>query len=85
VVASGFWMVMGCRTQKIWQRPFISFCERNSPLKPLLCSERGWREFCLKYDKSVIEGAVPGRKCFVDLRAWGSDWFKGLVGLTLEG
>jgi hypothetical protein len=50
--------------------PFIRFCEENSPLKPLLFTEKGWRAYAAELDKNVIEGTSLGEKCYVDLRPW---------------
>ena len=57
---------------------FKNFCRENAPLMPLLHSEKGWREFCLRCDREEISGICLGKECYVDLRAWGSEWFKGL-------
>lgn len=58
--------------------PFMRFCERCPPLTPLLTTEKDWRSKKAALDARPIEEVKPGEKCYVDLRAWGGEWFEML-------
>lgn len=62
-----------CETQQ-----FMQFCEKWSPLLPLCFSVREWKEFCKREDSRPITILTPGMKCYVDVRAWGVEWFISL-------
>jgi hypothetical protein len=55
--------------------PFRCYCERNAPLLPPLYGAQGWKLESSSLDKKPIESVVIGSESFVDLRAWGWNWF----------
>ncbi len=54
---------------------FQAYCEANAPLKPLMFSLDGWVKWCASENRKSIGLVHPGLVCYVDLRAWGSDWY----------
>jgi hypothetical protein len=57
---------------------FEEFVRQEKPLTPLLYTLVVWKRM-LKESYNKVIGVQPGDCCFVDLRAWGSDYFQGLL------
>lgn len=55
---------------------FRTFCESHPPLQPLLTTEKEWKTIAGNMNKKMIAGVKPGDTCFVDIRAWGWQWFR---------
>ena len=57
---------------------FEDFANKNVQLMPLRYNLEEWSRVKREINARVIEEVAPGQDCFVDLRAWGSDYFRGL-------
>ena len=54
---------------------FIAFCDKWAPLVPLRFFRKEWLTFCRVEDAKPIKLLRPNMSCYVDQRAWGSEWF----------
>ena len=55
---------------------FVVFCESKPELKPLLYTLGEWKRLKAEINAGGIQGVEPGMTCFVNLRAWGWDYFE---------
>lgn len=58
--------------------PFEEFCRKTAELEPLLHTDREWRGIQSRLNAAGVVGIVPGNTCYVDLRAWGTDYFSSI-------
>jgi hypothetical protein len=61
---------------------FEQFCRANKPLLPLVYTLEAWKRI-LSETFPKVTGVQPGDICYVDLRAWGFDFFVS-IGLPEE-
>ena len=54
---------------------FESYVRKEKPLTPLLYTLSNWKRVLCESYKEVL-GVSPGDRCYVDLRAWGSDYYR---------
>lgn len=57
---------------------FESYVRKERPLTPLLYTLSDWKRVLRESYKDVL-GVAPGDCCYVDLRAWGNDYFQLLA------
>ena len=57
--------------------PFEDYVRKNKPLIPLLYTLETWNKM-RKEEFRDVQGVEPGDLCYVDLRAWGADYFESL-------
>jgi hypothetical protein len=54
---------------------FESYCKCTPELEPLTMTEKQWRAKKSYYNSIGVVGVSPGMKCFVNLKAWGSEFY----------
>jgi hypothetical protein len=55
--------------------PFECYCRSIRELEPLTMSEKQWRILKSQYNSAGVVDVVPGGKCYVDLKAWGTEFY----------
>ena len=58
--------------------PFENFCRIRPELMSLLYTVAEWKKRRSQINAQGIQGVQPGMECFVDLRAWGWDYYASI-------
>jgi len=58
--------------------PFQTFCSARPELEPLTMSAAEWKARRTQYNSQPIVDVSPGLHCYVNLKAWGNDYFRSL-------
>ena len=58
--------------------PFENFCRFHPELMPLLYTVAEWKKQRSQINARGIRDVRPGQKCYVDLRAWGWDYYESI-------
>jgi len=59
-------------------KPFADYCQQHAELEPLTMTARDWKQKKREYNATGVVGVVPGDKCYVNLKAWGADYYQSI-------
>ena len=58
--------------------PYVNFCQSLPELKPLVSTVAAAKAWLQATNATPIPGDLPGRQAFIDIRAFGADWYQTL-------